>query len=128
MFGEDADMQGLLAQAQAMQQQLADAQEELANTEVTGSAGGDLVSVTLTGTGDMTGVQIKPAAADPEDTESLGDLIIAAYRDAQAKSQQLAEEKLGPMASGLGGALDGGGQPGAPGGNPFGGGIPGLPG
>ncbi|NYI71328.1 hypothetical protein GGQ54_001888 [Naumannella cuiyingiana] len=118
-------MQGLLAQAQAMQQQLAQAQEELASAEVTGSAGGDLVTVTLTGTGEMTAIDIKPEAADPEDTESLGDLIIAAYRDAQAKTQQLAEEKLGPVAGGLGGGPAGGGPAG---GGPFGGGLPGLPG
>lgn len=122
MFGDGADMQGLLAQAQAMQEQLAQAQEELANTEVTGSAGGGLVSVTLSGTGELTGVELKPEAVDPEDTESLSDLIIAAYRDAQTKTQQLAEEKLGPVAGGLGGDSPfgvGGGQPG---------GFPGLPG
>lgn len=118
MFGDGADMQGLLAQAQAMQEQLAQAQEELANAEVNGTAGGGLVSVTLTGTGELTAVDIKPEAVDADDTESLSDLIIAAYRDAQAKTQQLAEEKLGPVAGGFGGGdspLGGGGFPGLPG-------------
>ena len=101
----EGDMSALLAQAQAMQQQLLDAQEEMANSEFTGSAGGDLVSATVTGTGELVGLVIKPEAVDPEDTETLADLIVAAVRDANHKAQAIATSKLGPLTGGLGGGL-----------------------
>ena len=69
----EGDMSGLLAQAQAMQQQLFTAQQELAEAEVTGSAGGDLVTATVTGAGELVGLTIKPEAVDPDDTETLAD-------------------------------------------------------
>jgi len=99
----EGDMSGLLAQAQAMQQQLLDAQRELAETTIEGSAGGDLVNATVTGAGELVGLVIKPEAVDPEDTETLADLVLAAVRDATGKSQALAAAKLGPLAGGLGG-------------------------
>ncbi|MET0694502.1 MAG: YbaB/EbfC family nucleoid-associated protein [Propionibacteriaceae bacterium] len=105
MIPEGGDMSGFLAQAQAMQQQLLTAQQELAETEIHGSAGGDLVTATITGAGELLAVNIKPEAVDPEDTETLADLIVAAVRDANAKSQALAAEKLGPLAGGLGGGF-----------------------
>lgn len=95
-------MSGLLAQAQAMQQQLLAAQQELAETEIEGSAGGDLVTATITGAGELLRLQIKPEACDPEDTETLADLIVAAVRDATTQSQALAAAKMGPMAGGMG--------------------------
>ncbi len=88
-----------------MQAQLMQAQQELAETEIQGSAGGDLVTATITGAGELVGLVIKPEAVDPEDTETLADLIIAAVRDASGKSQALAAAKLGPLAGGLGGGL-----------------------
>ena len=100
----EGDMSGLLAQAQAMQQQLLTTQQELAETEVQGTAGGDLVTATVTGTGELVGLIIKPEAVDPEDTETLADLILAAVRDANHQAQALAQSKLGPLAGGLGGA------------------------
>ena len=105
MIPEGGDMSGFLAQAQAMQQQLLTAQQELAETEITGSAGGDLVTATITGAGELVGLQIKPEAVDPEDTETLADLIVAAVRDANTQSQALAAAKLGPLAGGLGGGF-----------------------
>ncbi len=101
----EGDMSGLLAQAQAMQQQLFTAQQELAETRVDGSAGGDLVTATVTGTGELVGLTIKPEAIDPDDTETLADLILAAVRDATTQAQALASSKLGPLAGGLGGGL-----------------------
>lgn len=101
----EGDMSGFLAQAQAMQQQLLDAQAELAEARVEGSAGGDLVTATITGAGELVGLVIKPEAVDPEDTETLADLILAAVRDASGKSQALAAAKLGPLAGGMGGGL-----------------------
>ena len=105
MIPEGGDMSGFLAQAQAMQQQLLTAQQELAETEIQGTAGGDLVTATITGAGELIGLSIKPEAVDPEDTETLADLIVAAVRDANTKSQALAAAKLGPLAGGLGGGF-----------------------
>ena len=98
----EGDMSGLLAQAQAMQEQLLNAQQELAELEVEGSAGGGLVTATVTGAGELVGLVIKPEALDPEDTETLADLIVAAVRDATNKAQAVAASKLGPLAGGLG--------------------------
>ncbi len=103
-FGEGGfDMNALLEQAQQMQQQMMATQAELAAAEVTGTVGDGLVSVTVTGTGEMVGVSIKKGSFDPAETEDLEDLIVAAYRDAKAQADALASEKLGPLAGGLGG-------------------------
>lgn len=91
------DLQGLLSQAQAMQDQLEAAQAELAGRTVTGSAGGDLVEATVTGTGELVGLVIKPEACDPTDTETLADLILAAVRDANHQAMALAEAAMPPM-------------------------------
>ncbi len=100
------DMQALLQQAQNMQQQMASAQQELAETQVTGSAGNGLVEATVTGGGELTDLKIDPKIVDPEDVDTLQDLVIAAIKDANTKAQQLVEQKLGPLAQGgLGGLL-----------------------
>jgi len=98
----EGDMSGLLAQAQAMQQQLLNAQQELAEMEIEGSAGGGMVTATVTGSVDLLGLVIDLEAADPSDTETLADLIVAAVRDATNKAQAIAASKLGPLAGGLG--------------------------
>ena len=98
-------MSKLLEQAQQMQQQLAAAQEQLAQEEVTGTAGGGLVSVTMTGQGEVTAVTIAPAAVDPDDVESLQDLVVAAFRDASRAVNELTASRMGPLAGGLGGDL-----------------------
>lgn len=100
-------MQELLQQAQKMQQQLAAAQAELAEAEVTGTAGGGLVTATVSGAGELKSVQIDPSVVDPEDVETLADLVVAAVRSATAEAQKLGEEKMGPIAGGLGGGLPG---------------------
>src|SRR5215210_5214871 len=99
--GGQPDMASLLKQAQQMQQQLAAAQEELAHAEVTGTAGGGLVSATMTGAGELTALTIAPAAVDPDDVETLQDLVVAAVRDARHAVDQLAAETMGPLAGGL---------------------------
>lgn len=91
-----------------MQQQLVAAQEELARTEVTGTAGGGLVSATMTGSGDVTAITIAPAAVDPDDLETLQDLVVAALHDAKRAVDELASDTLGPLAGGLGGGAGGG--------------------
>lgn len=94
-------MQQLLAQAQQMQQQLMAAQAEMAQAEVTGQAGGGLVTATVKGTGEVVGLTIDPKVVDPEDIETLQDLVIGAIADASNKAQEIASSKLGPLAGGL---------------------------
>lgn len=101
--GGQPDMQQLLQQAQKMQQDLALAQEELARTEVEGQAGGGLVKATVNGSGELRGLVISPEAVDPQDTETLADLVVAAVQAANENAQQLQQDKLGPLAQGLGG-------------------------
>ncbi|WP_037732427.1 YbaB/EbfC family nucleoid-associated protein [Streptomyces megasporus] len=101
--GGQPNMQQLLQQAQKMQQDLAAAQQELADATVEGSAGGGLVKATVSGAGELKGLVIDPKAVDPEDTETLADLVLAAVRDANGAAQQLQQQKLGPLAQGLGG-------------------------
>jgi nucleoid-associated protein EbfC len=104
-------MQQLMKQAQKMQQQLAQAQAELAETEVDGSAGGGLVTARVTGNGELLTVSIDPDAVDLDDLETLQDLVVAAVRDATRQASALAADKLGPLTGGAGG-LGGLGIPG----------------
>ena len=101
--GGQPNMQALLQQAQKMQQDLAAAQQELAETTVEGSAGGGLVRATVTGAGELRGLVIDPKAVDPDDTETLADLVVAAVHNANEAAQKLQQDKLGPLAQGLGG-------------------------
>lgn len=101
--GGPPNMQQLMKQAQRMQAQMAAAQEQLASTEVTGSAGGGLVTATVTGAGEVMAVKIDPKAIDPDDVESLEDLVIAAVRDGQRQAAALGESAMAPVTGGLGG-------------------------
>jgi hypothetical protein len=100
--GGQPDMSALLAQAQQVQQKLMEAQEQLANTEVHGQAGGGLVQVTMKGSGEVVGVSIDPKVVDPDDVETLQDLIVGAHGDAARQVALLAQERLGPLAGGMG--------------------------
>jgi len=95
------NMQQLMKQAQQMQQQLMAAQAELGDAQVQGSAGGGLVTATMSGTGELLELAIDPKAVDPDDVETLQDLIIAAVRDAAHAVSDLTQEKMGPLAGGL---------------------------
>jgi DNA-binding YbaB/EbfC family protein len=95
-------MAQLMKQAQKMQQQMAEAQAELAAAEITGSAGGGLVAVTVTGTGDVLAIKIDRQVIDPDDAETLEDLLMLAMRDASDKARAMTEAKMGPLTSGLG--------------------------
>jgi nucleoid-associated protein EbfC len=97
------DMAALMAQATQMQQQLLAAQDQLAHTEVTGTSGGGLVTATVTGSGELTGLVIDPTAIDPGDPEGLADLVVAAVRDANRVAAELQQQTMGPLAGGLGG-------------------------
>ena len=91
--GGQPNIQQLLKQAQKMQQQVASAQAELAEAQLTGTAGGGLVTVTITGTGEITGVKIDPKAVDPDDVETLEDLVLAALHNAAEAVRALTEWK-----------------------------------
>jgi nucleoid-associated protein EbfC len=99
------NMQQLMQQAQKMQQQLAAAQEELAASTVDGTAGGGLVRATLTGVGELTALVIDPKAIDPDDIETLQDLVVAAVRDAKRAADELAAQTMGPLTGAMGGGL-----------------------
>lgn len=109
-FGEGGfDLNSMMEQAQQMQAQLMQAQQELAERTVEGSSGA--VTVTVTGTGELTAVKVAPGSFDGNDEESLsdlGDLVVAAFRDAKSQADALAAQTLGPLAGGLEG-LGGGG-------------------
>ena len=124
--GGQLDMQQLLAAAQQMQEQLMDAQQELADAEVEGSAGGGLVTAVVNGQGELLDLTIRPDAIDPDNPEesaqTIADLVLAAVRDANRSVMQLQQEAMNPLAAGFGpGGFGEGGLPGF-------GGMPGMPG
>lgn len=99
------DMNALLQQAQQMQEQLTAAQDRLAETTVEGTVADGAVTVTVNGVGDLVAVSLKPGGfdgSDPDDLSVLGDMIVAAYRDAKTKADAMASDALGPLAGGLG--------------------------
>lgn len=100
-FGGGMNMQSLMQQARKMQEQMEKAREELENAELTGSAGGGLVTVTVNGNGALIGVSIKPEAVDPDDVEMLEDLVLAALGDAMEQAEAKSQELMGPLGGGL---------------------------
>jgi nucleoid-associated protein EbfC len=120
--GGQPNVQQIMKQAQKMQQQMLAAQERLKSEEVTGSAGGGVVTAVMTGSGELKSVTIAPEVVDPDDVETLQDLVVAAVRDASRAAAELAAATMGPVAGDLGGALGGLGGLGGPGGP---GGLPG---
>jgi nucleoid-associated protein EbfC len=106
------DMQQLFAAAQQMQEQLMNAQQALADAEVTGTAGGGLVKATVNGQGELMDLTISATAVDPSDPEetarTIADLVLAAVRDAYRSAEDLQEQQMGPFAA----AMQGGGMPG----------------
>ena len=95
------NMQQMMKQAQKMQDDMKRAQEELEEMEVTGTSGGGLVTVTMSGKKAFLGISIKPEAVDPDDIEMLEDLILAAYNDAAEKADELEAEIMPAGAGGL---------------------------
>jgi len=91
----------MMQQAQKLQAQLAKAQEELSNITVEASSGGGAVKVTMNGQQKIQSVKISPEVVNPEDTEMLEDLVLAAVSEAIAKSQEAAAEHLGGLTGGL---------------------------
>lgn len=108
--GEGGGLGGLFAQAQAAME----ASQAAANTEVTGSAGGGVVRVTATGTGEVLAVEIAPEVVDPSDIETLQDLVVAAMRDVTTQIAALQANAMGDLDPGsMLGGLSGlfGGEP-----------------
>jgi len=108
--GGGLDLNALLQQAQQMQEQLASAQDRLAETIVEGTVAGGAVTVKVNGVGELVGVEIKQGqfdGSDPDDLDDLGAVIVAAYRDAKAQADALAGQALGPITGGLGQGLGG---------------------
>lgn len=103
------DLGSMMEMAQNMQEQMAEAQQQLAVTEVLGSAGGGLVTVTLNGHLHLKGLHVDPTAVDVDDPSMLEDLVLAAWQDAhdQVARLQAAADPLGAM-GGMGGDLTGG--------------------
>jgi DNA-binding YbaB/EbfC family protein len=97
------DMNALMQQAQQMQQQLAEAQQRLNAATVEGAALGGAVTVIVNGVGELSDVKIGEqfAGASAEDLEDLAAGVVAAYRDAKAKADELATQSLGPLAGGF---------------------------
>ena len=103
MTGDAPDLQGLLAQAAAMQQRLAAAQQQVADARLTGTAGGGLVTAICSGTLEVGAIQIDPAALADADAETVADLVLAAVRDAQRQAHELQVELMTPFQQAAGG-------------------------
>ncbi|MEJ5141978.1 YbaB/EbfC family nucleoid-associated protein [Gluconobacter albidus] len=95
------NLAGLMKQASQMQAKMEAAQSNLASLVVDGSAGAGLVTVKLTGKGEMRDLKIDPQLADPTDIETLQDLIVVAYTDAKAKAEAASSEAMRDVTGGL---------------------------
>jgi DNA-binding YbaB/EbfC family protein len=102
------DLGGLLEQAQAMQQQLMEAQARAAEEVVEGESGGGVVKITVTGGLEFRSVKIDPKAVDPNDVELLEDLVLAAIHDAVAQAREVTEDAMGGLGDLMGGMGMGG--------------------
>ena len=91
----------MLKEAQKLQSRMAEMQQKLAETEMTGAAGGGMVTITLNGKGEMRKVKIDPSLADPAETEILEDLIVAAFNDAKVKIEARVQDEMGKLTGGL---------------------------
>lgn len=91
----------MMKQAQKLQEKMGEMQEQLANTEVTGSSGGGMIEVTLNGKAEVRRVKIDPAVIDPAEAEMLEDLIVAAINDAKVKVEAHVAEQMSEITGGL---------------------------
>jgi len=101
MTGSFGEMGNLLKQAQKMQRALEDAREELRGARVEGSAGGGVVRTSVTGDGQLEGIQIAAEVVRAADRSMLEELVLAAVRDGLAKAARLREERLSKVTGGL---------------------------
>ncbi|SEA47960.1 hypothetical protein SAMN02910384_01594 [Pseudobutyrivibrio sp. ACV-2] len=100
--GMPGNMSQLMKQAQRMQRQMEEAQAELEEKEITGTAGGGVVEVTVSGKKEITKIKIDPEAVDPEDVEMLEDLVMAAANEALRKVDEISQASMSKFTGGLG--------------------------
>ncbi|WP_216824912.1 MULTISPECIES: YbaB/EbfC family nucleoid-associated protein [unclassified Bacillus (in: firmicutes)] len=95
------NMQNMMKQMQKMQKKMAEAQEELGEKKIEGTAGGGMVTVVVTGHKEIIEVNIKPEVVDPDDIEMLQDLVLAATNDALKKADEMTNQTMGQFTKGL---------------------------
>jgi DNA-binding YbaB/EbfC family protein len=95
------DMNKMMQQVQQMQEEMAKAQEELAKERVEASVGGGAVVVKATGAGELVEIKISPEVIDPDDPETLADLVLAGVNEAIRNAHELMQSKLGGAVGGL---------------------------
>ena len=105
--GMPTNMNNLLKQAQRMQKQMEDAQASMETEEVSATAGGGAVEITVSGKKEITKVVIDKEVVDPDDVEMLQDLIMAATNEALRKIEEISSQKMNAITGGLGGGLGG---------------------
>ncbi|HUL10031.1 MAG TPA: YbaB/EbfC family nucleoid-associated protein [Candidatus Acidoferrum sp.] len=91
----------MMKQAQAMQAKMQEMQAALERTEVTGAAGGGMVTVTVSGKGEMRRIKIDPKLVDANEVAMLEDLVVAAVNDARAKAEQQMQAEMAKLTGGL---------------------------
>jgi DNA-binding YbaB/EbfC family protein len=91
----------MLKEAQKLQSKMAEMQAKLAETEISGAAGGGLVNLTLNGKGEMRTIKIDPSLAEPGEIEVLEDLIVAAFNDAKTRLETHLQEEMGKLTGGM---------------------------
>lgn len=95
------NMQGMMKQMQKMQKKMAEAQENLGEERLEGTAGGGMVKVIVSGHKEVLEVEINPEVVDPEDVEMLQDLIIIATNEAMTKAEELTNSTMGQFTKGM---------------------------
>ena len=104
-MGMPGNMNNLMKQAQRMQRQMEEGQKELETKEFTAKAGGGAVEVTVSGKKEILSVKLSEEAVDPDDIETLQDMIIAATNEALKLAEEANSELMGKMTGGLGGGF-----------------------
>ena len=103
--GMPGNMNNLMKQAQKMQRQMEEAQRQLEESEVTATAGGGAVEVTVSGKHEVTKIKLSEEVVDPDDIEMLEDLIIAATNEAMRQVDEASQKSMSQITGGLGGGL-----------------------
>lgn len=101
--GMPGNMNNLMKQAQRMQRQMEEASKALEEQEITATAGGGAVEVTVSGKKEILKIKLSPEVVDPDDIEMLEDLIVAATNEGLRKIDELSEQSMGKITGGMGG-------------------------
>ena len=96
-----ADFMGMMKQAAQLQSKMQELQAELDQMEIEGTAGGGMVTVTLTGKGDLKSVKLDDSLIKPGEKEIVEDLLVAAHADAKRKSEAILQDKMKALTGGL---------------------------